>query len=322
MTMIRHFKFLSSDKKTTIHGIKWIPDGEISCILQISHGMVEYIERYDEFARYLNKFGILVIGNDHLGHGKSINEESGFGYFADENGGACICRDLLYVTKKAKKDYPGTPIFLLGHSMGSFMARRYIINYGKELDGAIIMGTAQTPIPVLAAGRVMTKAIEMQHGPHYRSEAIDKMAFGSYNKKIENPKHAHDWLTHDMEIVEKYESTPEDCFVFTARAYDQMLETMQYMQNPRLIEKIPKDLPIMIISGDEDPVGDYGKGPAKAYAQLFDAGVEDLDFELVGGGRHEVLNEIGREDTYEIILQWLFEKLSAKEEKAGMGNLD
>ena len=299
------FTFRSSNKHNMIHGVIWKPEGEIRAILQISHGMIEYIERYADFAEYLNKYGILVIGNDHLGHGKSVLTEEEWGYFADKNGGTFLVRDLLTVTKLIKSELPGIPVFLLGHSMGSFMARRYLINFGDYIDGAIIMGTGNPSSVSLSAGRMMTATLAKLHGGHYRSDAVNKMAFGSYNKRIANPQSPNAWLTRDEEIVKKYDSTPENTFKFTVSGFNQIFETIQYIENPKLIDKIPKNIPILLISGEEDPVGGYGKEVQKVYEALDKAGIDDLTIELVEGARHEVLNEINKEETYKYILDWI-----------------
>ena len=307
--MKEEFYFKSSDKKTKIHAVMWKPEGKPRAVLQISHGMIEYIERYDDFANFLNKAGILVVGNDHLGHGKSVTDQSEWGYFAPEKGGAIVCRDLLKLTKKVKKSYPDIPYFLLGHSMGSFMARRYIINYGEMLDGVIVMGTGNQPMPLLMAGRALSGVLGKIYGDHHRSRLAAKISFGAYNKRINNPASPNAWLSRDEEQVNKYDNTPECTFLFTVKGFDQMFETIEYVENSKHIEHIPKDLPIMVISGTEDPVGAYRKDVRKVYDAFCKAGITDVTLTMIEGARHEVLNETDRQETYEKILDWLNERI-------------
>ena len=306
---MEEFTFRSSNKENMIHGVIWRPEGEVKAIVQISHGMIEYIERYADFAAFLNEHGILVIGNDHLGHGKSVNSEDEWGYFAEEKGGVLLVRDLLLVTKLIKQEFPLVPVFLLGHSMGSFMARRYLINFGGFVDGAIIMGTGNPSLATLAAGRAITASLMKMHGSRYRSDFVSNMAFGSYNKRIENPASPNSWLTRDEAVVEKYDNTPENTFKFTVSGFNQIFETISYIENPKLINRIPKNIPILLISGEEDPVGGYGKEVQKVYKALDKAGIDDLTIELVEGARHEVLNEINKEETYRFILEWIKERI-------------
>ena len=196
------FYFDSNDGLTKIRALKFIPDGEVKAILQISHGMVEFIDRYESFANYLCEKGFLVVGNDHLGHGGSVNSKEDWGYFAKKDGYRIVLNDILKLLNIVKKDYPNRNYFLLGHSMGSFLARLFLIEYGNELDGAIIMGTGQQSKGTLVAGKALTKLIGLFKGEKYRSSFINNMALGSYNKKFE-PSTTHcDWLTKDEKIYQ------------------------------------------------------------------------------------------------------------------------
>ena len=201
MIQKEEFYFKSASGKTNIHAIRYIPNGEIKAILQISHGMVEYIERYESFALFLNSKGILVTGNDHLGHGKSINSKNDWGYFAKENGNRAVLYDLYQLTQITKEKYPDIPYFLLGHSMGSFYARQYLCEFGQELNGAIIMGTGGQPLPLIQCGRLLTSIVALFKGWHYRCKFVNNMAFGSYNKYFEPARTSKDWLSKDTAIV-------------------------------------------------------------------------------------------------------------------------
>lgn len=297
--------FSSSNSKNKIHLSIWKPDGDPKAILQISHGMAEYIERYDDFAGFLNEHGILVAGNDHLGHGASVHSKDEYGYFSEKNGNNCLIEDLHYVTQKIKKDYPEVPFFLLGHSMGSFYCRQYICRYGEELNGAIVMGTAFQPKAAAEAGKAMCRIIALFRGWHYRSSFINNMAFGSYNKAFQPARTATDWLSRDEDNVDRYNADERCGFIFTLNGYYNMFHGLTRLCDNDLIKKVPVALPILITSGGTDPVGNFGKGVTSVYEQYRKLGINDLSIKLYPEARHEILNEINKEEVYEDILHWL-----------------
>ena len=298
------FTLPSTNKIDNLHVVIWEPDAVPCAVLQISHGMIEYIERYDEFARFLNSKGIVVIGNDHLGHGHTAKSDEDLGYFG-EGKSATVVDDLHEVTKYAKETYPGLPYILFGHSMGSFMARRYLSTYGDEIDAAIICGTGYTPTVVLKAGLMVAGIIGAFKGDRHRSNLIKNMAFGSYNKRIPNSTSASDWLSVDKENVQKYENDKYCTFKFTVNGYQSLFEVIDFIQKKKNIEKIPKDIPILLIAGDEDPVGNYGEGVKKVHEIYKSSGLNDNKIVLIKGKRHEILNESDRENTFEIIYDWI-----------------
>ncbi|MBQ7085064.1 MAG: alpha/beta hydrolase, partial [Anaerotignum sp.] len=202
--MKKHIYFPSSDGKTKLHGVIWEPDCAPRAIVQIAHGMVEYVERYEAFAEFLNEHGILVAGNDHLGHGWSYTEERNKGYFAEEKGDIVPLQDLHRLTLLMQKKYPDIPYFLFGHSMGSFFARRYLCMYPNEIDGAIICGTGWQPKAVLEGALVIVKAGKLLKGDHHRCKIVDALAFGSMNQHFEPAKTSKDWLSRNTDAVEKY----------------------------------------------------------------------------------------------------------------------
>ncbi len=301
--MKQEFTFTSSDKISKIHGVKWIPEGEVKAIIQISHGMTEFIERYEDFALYLNSHGFLVVGNDHIGHGKSAGNSENFGYFGECDGGGIIVNDLHRITVKIRNEYPTLPFFLLGHSMGSFMARRYIINYSGDIDGAIIMGTGNQSALMLGFGRTLTGFLTNLKGSRYRSSLVSFLCFSNYNSRV--PKNTGNWQTRDIEILNGIKDLPETNFTFTVSAFKQMFDTIAYVENEENISKIRKDLPILVISGTADPVGDYGKGVKKCHRAFASCGITDLTLKLIDGARHEIINETDRTDTYKYIKNWL-----------------
>lgn len=299
----------SKDDITVIHAIEWIPEGEVKAVLQIAHGMVEFIDRYDNFAKFLNTQGFYVVGNDHLGHGKSVRDETNLGYFAKHEGNFCVLGDMKTLHDDTKKKYPDVPYFLLGHSMGSFLARQYIEKYPDGLDGAIIMGTGYQPMVTLDLGIAMTATLQQTHGSHYRSEVVNNTALGSYNKAFEPARTKCDWLTKDEAIVDAYIANPLNQFMFTVNGYYNMFRGIRYCQRQENLNKIPKDLPILVVSGEQDPVGEFGKGP-KTVAEIYkNNNIKDVTLKLYPGDRHEILNELDKETVYHDLLNWMLERM-------------
>ena len=290
----------------------WEPQRETKAILQISHGMVEYIVRYDDFAKHLNQQGILVTGNDHLGHGQSVLDESEFGYFGKEKGSAVV-DDLYEVTKYAKKQYgENIPYFLMGHSMGSFMARRYLMTYGEKITGAIISGTGYKTAPVLAVAFFFTAVTKFFHGERYRSPFMKWLVFHTYNRKIADVKTKNDWLTRDAAVVAAYNENPYCKFSFTVNGYETLFGAIKYIQKQNNWEETPKQLPILMIAGEEDPVGSYGKDVKKVYKKYQQLGCNHIELKLYQDDRHELVNELDREVVYADISQWILRWSSYK----------
>ncbi len=307
--MKKHVFYPSSDGKTMIHAVVWEPKGESRAIVQLAHGMVEYIERYQEFAEFLNEHGILVAGNDHLGHGDSISSKEDRGYFAKGRGDVCVLKDLHRMTRLLQKKYPDIPHFLFGHSMGSFYTRRYLFTYPDDIDGAIICGTGWQPKLVLTGAILLTKAGMLLRGDTHRCKLIDKLAFGAMNDAFEPARTPKDWLCRNEAIVDAY-ITDEKCgFLFTLNGYLALFRSMLLAQNAGKLRKMEKTMPVLFIAGEADPVGDFGKGVRKA-AEAFDqAGMEDVACILYADMRHEILNEIGKEEVRKDILNWLEKRL-------------
>ena len=302
----------SINNRNQLHVAIWEPQRETKAILQISHGMVEYIVRYDDFAKHLNQQGILVIGNDHLGHGQSVLDESEFGYFGKEKGSAVV-DDLYEVTKYAKKQYgENIPYFLMGHSMGSFMARRYLMTYGEKITGAIISGTGYKTAPVLAVAFFFTAVTKFFHGERYRSPFMKWLVFHTYNRKIADVKTKNDWLTRDAAVVAAYNENPYCKFSFTVNGYETLFGAIKYIQKQNNWEETPKQLPILMIAGEEDPVGSYGKDVKKVYKKYQQLGCDHIELKLYQDDRHELVNELDREVVYADISQWILRWSSYK----------
>lgn len=305
--MLQEFTLLSSNGVYNIHGVRWVPEGEVSGVVQIAHGMCEYIERYDEFAKFLNSRGLVVTGHDHIGHGRSVNSEADLGYFADNDGAECTVLDMHSVMELTKTLYPKLPYVILGHSMGSFITANYIEQYGDEADAAILVGTGLNPGIVCAAGLLANDIIAKIKGERHRSRLAFKLMFGKYNDRIENCRSDYDWICSDDEVLSKYLVDPHCGFTFTTNGNRALISFMQY--ESRHFGDIPKELPILLASGLDDPVGKYGKGVEKVAHILKKHGIKDVTVNLYAGMRHEILNETDKNQVYEDLYSWISKKI-------------
>lgn len=304
------FYFDSRDNTSRVHAVRWTPDGEnVVGILQVVHGMAEYAGRYEELAAYLTDKGYVVTGEDHLGHGQSVGEGGTRGYFCERDAATVVVRDTHRLKKMTQELYPGVPYFILGHSMGSFMVRNYICRYGTGIDGALILGTGMQSGPLLALAKGLAALTGLFRGEKHVSPFLNKCAFGAYNKRIPHPATPFDWLSRDADKVRAY-MEDEDCgFVFTVNGFRTLFTLISRVRDRKNLEKIPKGLPLFLASGEEDPVGDYGKGVKRAYESLKAAGVEEITLKLYPGDRHELLNETDRQKIMEDIAEWLTKHL-------------
>lgn len=305
------FYYDSRDKKSRLHAVRYTPDDKenIRCIVQIVHGMAEYVERYEEFARFLTDRGFVVVGEDHMGHGKSVGGEGSYGYFCEQDPATVLVRDVHRLKKATVGLFPNIPHVMVGHSMGSFITRNYMFRYGAGIDGAVIMGTGMQHKAILVLSRLLAAVQGMIFGSEKKGKLLDKLAFGSYNRRITNPQTPFDWLSRDAERVKQYLKDPMCGFVFTINGFQTLFELISRLYHPENLERIPKKLPVLLLSGDSDPVGDYGKGVRKAYISLRAVGLEDIKVKLYEGGRHELLNETNRQDVMQDVYNWIEKKV-------------
>ncbi len=301
--------YASSDGRSTIIYSLWAPETPPRAVLQISHGMCEYIERYAAFAEYLTGHGFAVAGNDHIGHGRSAAAAEELGYIPRAAGGDALVADLWTLTGIIKQKYPGLPYFLLGHSMGSFIARLYLAAHGEALDGAVIMGTGGPGNPTGPA-KFMARADATFHSGHHRSSFINDLAFGSYTKHFGKNATQYDWLSRDEDNKRRYAADPFCTFTFTADGFYTLFDMLGRVSDKKWPEMLPKSLPVLMVSGADDPVGDYGRGVEKIYRRLTAAGLTDVTLRLYPEDRHEILNEIDRDRVYADILAWFESKLN------------
>lgn len=297
--------FDSADGKNQVAAHLWHnPNTPPFCVVQISHGMCEYAGRYDDFARFLVDNGAAVYGNDHLGHGHTAKSPEALGHFTTRGGHRHVLQDLKTMNGLARQRFPGVPLVLLGHSMGSFYARRYAAEWPKTIDGLVLSGTAG-PNPLAGLGIAVARLIEAVKGSYHRSNLLHAMAFGSYFKRIPNPKTPHDWVSRDAEIVAHYAADPYCDFRFTVNGFGELFTILRSVSSPKWARRVPRDLPVLMIQGGDDPVGAYDKGTAKVRGWLQNAGVKDLTYKLYPGARHEVLNETNRAEVYRDVLHFL-----------------
>ncbi len=299
----------SSDDKTELYVKQWVPDGKIKAILQITHGMLEYIDRYDDFATYLANNSILVTGLDLLGHGNSVTDISKRGFFSESKGNEIILEDIETVMGLTKYDYPNIPYFHLGHSMGSYLVRQLIAKTEEHIDGAIIVGTGLPPKILLTLGEALSKIISIAKGSDYRSKLIDDMSIGKFNKHYENPNTNVDWISRDNKVVNDYVKDPKINFKFTTNAYQNMYKSIKSIHNKGYVNRTRKDMPILFVSGANDPVGDMGEGVRRSYQMFKDLDFKDVSIKLYEGARHEIINEINKQEVYEDIYNWMIERV-------------
>lgn len=309
MPTFRDFYYNSSTGKNKLHAHICLPDGDARAIVQIVHGIAEYIERYDDFMMFLASKGFIVVGNDHLGHGKSIEEENQKGFFADENGWDYAVCDEEILRRAMAENYPELPQIIFGHSMGSFLARTHLIKYPGAFKAAVISGTGNQGKALVAGGLTMGNLVVGMKGPHHYSNFLNNLAFGSYNKIYENAKTTHDWLSRDEEVVAKYLADSLCGFVPSCSLFRDMMVGVKFITNVKNLSSMDKDVPVLFMSGAMDPVGECGKGVKKAFENFKKAGMKDVSINLYEGGRHEMLNEINKDEVYADVLQWIESKL-------------
>ena len=308
MSKMVDFTLPSTAPGRTLHAFYCEPDGPVRAVVQLSHGMVEFIDRYKPLAESLAARGIAVTGNDHLGHGGSIRTKADYGYFAQPDGNRAVLDDLHRMTEFAKQRWPGVPYFLLGHSMGSFYARQYLCEWGSELDGAIILGTGFQPKALVQLAKGVCRVQAALFGWQHRSKLVERLSFAGYNNGLEG-RTTHDWLNRDAAEVDKYLADERCTFTFTVNAYYSMFSGILRLHDPAFVAQVPKDLPLLFLAGDADPVGERGKGVERAVQSLRDAGVRNIEVKFYPGARHELLVETNHQEVFADIAGWIEKQL-------------
>lgn len=291
-----------------IHGCRWTPEESPKAVVQIVHGIAEFIERYDEFAACLNGLGFLVVAEDHMGHGQSVGENGIQGYF--HGGWFTAVEDTMTLLRETQAAYPDIPYVLFGHSMGSFMARTILCKYPDSgISAAVICGTGWQPAALLPPVTRFIEAVCRKDGEDKPSAFLENLVFGSYNKRVEHPRTAYDWLSRDAKIVDAYIAHPMCGFTPTAGLLREMMKGLTYIEKPAHLEAMKKDLPVFFVAGGDDPVGSYGKGVRHTVNEFKKAGMTDVSCRIYPLCRHEILNEINRQEIFEDIGGWILKKV-------------
>jgi alpha-beta hydrolase superfamily lysophospholipase len=291
---------------TPLHVNRWLPEGSPRAVVQVAHGMAEHSDRYERFARALTDAGYAVYAGDHRGHKGTASTHDNEGYFADRDGWGTAVRDLVTVTETIRAEQPGLPVVLFGHSLGSFLSRAYAAQpAAHDLAGLVLSGTAGDPGALGAAGVAIATLQAKLRGRRHTSGLMNTLSFGQYNAAFKPNRTDFDWLSRDPDEVDKYVADEWCGNVFTAGFYSDLLGGLRAINGDALVAKVPKDLPVLVFSGDEDPVGDGGKGPTAVAEQYRRAGLKDVTLTLYPGGRHEMLNETNRDEVTADVLAWL-----------------
>ena len=297
--------FQSADGTDKIHASIWTPEGEPRAILQIVHGMQEYIDRYEEFAQFFASHGFVVCGEDHLGHGESVAEGGMYGYFCKQDPQKVLPEDSHQLTLMMKERYKGLKYVILGHSFGSFITREYLARFGSDVDVAILSGTACQPASVAKGGLFVARCQKLFLGDKHVAKMLNDISFKSYLSKIENPKTPSDWLSYNEENVAAYCKNPWCTFTFTINGFETMAKLLLLIGDKKRMQMIPHDLPILLAAGKEDPVGNYGKGVEELYSIYKNEIGLNVSLKLYDHMRHEMHNEPERQKVYEDYLGFI-----------------
>lgn len=305
----KEFYYPSSDGKTTIHAVKWIPDTEVKMILQIAHGVTEYILRYEKLANYLTTKGILVVGNDHLGHGTSIIPNSKAMYFGPIGSWNNVVKDIDKCREIISNEYKKIPYCLLGFSLGSFAVRTYLIDYPNKVDATILIGTGDKNILLIKIAEFMANMEAKKHGEENSTPIIRNLTFETYNKKFAPNRTEFDWLCSNNKSIDEYTKDPLRGGCMSSGLFREMLSGMKYTSKLENIKKMNKNMPILLLSGSMDPVGDFSKGITQTYHKFKKNNIKDIRLKIYPNLRHDILNEKCYQDIYNDIYNWLNEKI-------------
>ncbi|NMA94299.1 MAG: alpha/beta hydrolase [Clostridiales bacterium] len=298
------YEFKSTDGQSTVKYRIWEAKGETKAILQIIHGMSEHIARYDPFASWLAENGITVVGDDHIGHGMS-SDPADYGYFGEKDGHKRLVDDEEELRLIMRAKYPGAPYFMLGHSMGSFMLRAWLALYGAKSDiaGAIVMGTCG-PNKMLPAGIFLAKTLKLLKGGRAKSKLLSDLTLGPYRKPFTGEASSNAWLSTVPEVSADYDADPMSGFPFTIGGYVDLFALINFVTSEGWYGMVPKDIDLLVCSGKEDPVGDFGKGPELTAEKLREAGCS-VELKLYEGMRHEVLGEASKGEVWKDMMNFI-----------------
>ena len=307
------FWYDSRDEVTKIHAIRWDNGSEKKkAIVQLVHGMAEHAGRYEAFAQFLAAKDILVIANDHLGHGMSGREDMPYGYFCRRDPATVVVRDVHRLKKITQEKYPGVPIIILGHSMGSFILRNYMSRYGTGIDGAVLVGTGYQPELAAGLGICLVRFLELLQGQKHEAKIVDAAVFGQYNKRFKPLRTNYDWLNSKAEEVDAYLKDSLCGNTFTLNGFQTLFTLVKRACSAEMVKKVPKELPVLLVSGEDDPVGNYGKGVHRACRFFEEAGMTDVSCKLYEGARHELLLEKQKQEVWDDIFSFVERVIKTK----------
>ena len=299
------YTYPSSDGIHTIHADIYTPKTKTARgIVQLAHGMIDHPGRYVNLIEFLTGEGYIFAGNHHLGHGKSANGGADFGFFADKDGVDYLLRDMHTMNRYLRDTYPTLPLVILGHSMGSFIARLYAVRHPHSMRGVIIHGTGG-PNRLVPLGKLVCSIVALFKGKRKRSVLVTALAFGTYNKRFDKSEGMYAWLTRDTDAVKDKKNDPYASFNFTVWGYRDLFSMLGESNSARWFKAYPKDMPTIIISGTADPVGNYGKGVKYVYRHMMLEGTTDLELKEYEGARHELFNETNKEEIFADLKSWL-----------------
>lgn len=303
------FTFDSANGIYKVHGKLVKPlKPSVKGVIQISHGMCEYIDKYDDFIQHIASKGFAVIGHDHIGHGDSVNKLEDHGFFGSKDGYKSMIEDLRKVTDIAKERYPGKPLYLLGHSMGSLIARCYSAKFGNELAGLILCGTVG-PQPLAKAGIKFADLLAEQKGEKYRSRMLYNMALDYANIRFLPARTRYDWVSSDETQIQRHLKDERADFVFTVKGFSDLFHLVNLANSEMVIKTVPKDLKIIFMSGEDDPIGENGHGVKRVFELYNKIGLSNVEMKLYPEKRHELLKEKNKDEVFNDIYNWI-EKIS------------
>jgi len=298
---------LKTEDNIEVHVHSWLPaDGrEIKGIIQVAHGMAEHAARYENFAENMTLAGYAVFANDHRGHGLTAGTVKNTGFISGVNSWISVLKDMKMLNDHIHETYKNSKVILLGHSMGSFYSRAYLENYPETISGLILSGTAWHPAWLLNFGLMVSNMQCFFKGEKNRSHLLDKLSFGAFNGKFKPNKTPFDWLSRDINACKKYADDDYCGWIATSSFFRELFRMLKFIHKPDLYHNADKNMPVLIFSGENDPVGNFTKGPKKMYAFLKSKGFANLTLTIYPGGRHEMLNEVNKNEVYKNLVEWI-----------------
>ena len=288
---------------------EFLPDGTAKAVIQVAHGMAEHSARYARFAKVLSEHGYAVYANDHRGHGKTAARREDLGYFADENGWDLVVGDQLSLTEEIKSRHPGLPVFLLGHSMGSYIVRAAAIRAGREWAGLLLSGTSHGHPAVQVFNQTLPRLERRRIGKRGRSWAMSKLSFEAFNAKFDDPRTSADWLSRDEAEVDMYLADPLCGFECSVQMWLDMFGGLEQVFSTKAISQMPHDMPVYVLAGELDPLNEKLKDIKKLHQAFEQAGIRNVTTRIYPGARHELFNELNRDEVMRDLTTWLDQQM-------------